>query len=139
MNYLKNSFFIVLLLLVGFSNSQAQASLTLNQTFSTLKATTIKLDVNSQNIQIKSTKGSRIIVEAAVQISSSNYNLLEFMQNTGRYELEQQLDADRKLLILSTKRLKNVVVIKGEEIRETLNYTIYLPSTIKYASEHLEG
>ncbi|MGH1339068.1 MAG: hypothetical protein ACRBFS_23325 [Aureispira sp.] len=139
MTMLKNLTLITVFFLIGIANSFSQASLTFNQTFSALKATTLELNVNSQNIHIKSTKGSRIIVEASVKISSSNYNLLEFMQNSGRYELEQQMDADRKVLILSTKRLKNVVVIKGEEIHETVNYTIYLPSTIKYAAKLLEG
>lgn len=139
MTTLKNLTLITIFLLAGIANSFAQASLTFNQTFSTLKATNLELKLNSQNIKIKNTKGSRIIVEASVQISSSNYNLLEFMQNTGRYELEQQMDADRKVLILSTKRLKNVVVIKGEEIRETISYTVYVPNTIKYAAELLEG
>lgn len=139
MNPLKNLTLIVFFLVIGLSHVGAQASLTFNQTFSAFKATTLELKVNSQNIQIKPTKGSRIIVEASVKISSPNYNLLEFMQKTGRYELEQQLDANQKVLVLSTKRLKNVVVIKGEEIRETIHYTIYLPSTVKYAAEQLEG
>lgn len=139
MNPVKNLTLIIFFLFIGISHIGAQASLTFNQTFSALKATTLELHVNSQNIQIKPTKGSRIIVEASVEISSSNYNLLDFMQKTGRYELEQQLDADQKVLVLSTKRLKNVVVIKGEEIRETIHYTIYLPNTIKYAAEQLEG
>lgn len=139
MKPLKNLTLIALFLLIGMVPMVAQASLTFNQTFSGLNATTLELHVNSQNIQIKPTKGSRIIVEASVEISSPNYNLLDFMQKTGRYELEQQLDTDQKVLVLSTKRLKNVMVIKGEEIRETIHYTIYLPNTIKYAAEQLEG
>ncbi len=117
----------------------AQARITLNQTFSNLRATQLQLAMDTEDIQIRSTKGSRIIVETVVKISSSNGNLLEFMQNTGRYELEQHLDADQKLLLLSAKRLKNVVVVKGEEIQETLSYTIYLPSSIKIVAEQLQG
>ncbi len=138
MKHLSTLTALLVCLLLG-SSSFAQASLTLNQTFSTLQATELQLQVGNENFQLKSTKGSRIIIETAVRISSSNYNLLEFMKKSGRYELEQQLDADRNVLILSTNRLKNVVVIKGEEISETIHYTIYLPSTIKYAAKQLEG
>ncbi|MFK7798784.1 MAG: hypothetical protein AB8E82_15140 [Aureispira sp.] len=139
MNYLKQLTLITLFLLIGITSSMAQASLTFNQTFSTLNATALELQLNSQNIQIKSTKGSRIIVEAAVKLSSPNYNLLEFMHKSGRYELKQQLDANRKVLTLSLKRLNSVMVIKGEEIQETIDYTIYLPNTIKYIAEQIEG
>jgi len=139
MNYLKQLTLITLFLLIGITSSMAQASLTFNQTFSTLNATALELQLNSQNIQIKSTKGSRIIVEAAVKLSSPNYNLLEFMHKSGRYELKQQLDTNRKVLTLSLKRLNSVMVIKGEEIQETIDYTIYLPNTIKYIAEQVEG
>lgn len=139
MNYLKKLTFITLFLAIGIVSSMAQASLTFNQTFSTLNATTLELQLNSENIQIKSTKGSRIIVEAAVTLSSPNYNLLEFMHKSGRYELKQQLDTNRKVLILSLKRINSAMVIKGEEIQETINYTIYLPNTIKYTAEKVEG
>lgn len=138
-NYLKSLMLITFFLGLEMASGIAQASLTLNQTFSTFKATTLKLHVNSQNIQIKSTKGSRVIVEISVEISSPNYNLLEFMQKMGRYELKQQMDAAHKVLILSTKRLESAIVIKGEEIHEKINYTVYLPNTIKYATESLEG
>jgi hypothetical protein len=139
MNYLKKLTFITLFLAIGIVSSMAQASLTFNQTFSTLNATTLELQLNSENIQVKPTKGSRIIVEAAVTLSSPNYNLLEFMHKSGRYELKQQLDTNRKVLILSLKRINSAMVIKGEEIQETINYTIYLPNTIKYTAEKVEG
>lgn len=139
MKYLKKLTFIAIFLAIGITSSKAQASLTFNQTFSTLNATTLELQLNTQNIQIKPTKGSRIIVEAAVKISSPNYNLLEFMHKSGRYELQQQMDSDRKALTLSLKRLSSVMVVKGEEIQETIDYTIYLPNTIKYTAQKVEG
>lgn len=125
------SFFVLTLL----SSVTAQVTTTLNQTFSSMGATAIRLDVATSDITIRSTKGSRVIVESVVKLSTSNDRLLEFAVQSGRYKLTPSYHKAKDLLCLQRARPASALVIKGEEITETIRYTIYLPEVVNYAKK----
>ncbi|MBL4648488.1 MAG: hypothetical protein JKY03_02065 [Aureispira sp.] len=124
-------FFILIISLLNFSNSYAQANLKFNQTFSSMNAVHVDLDIKSNDIIIKTIKGSRIVIEMLINISSPNMNLLEFIAEGGRYDLKKSFNDETKTLILTAKKHKDIITIKGKEIKEEVSYVIYLPESMQ--------
>jgi len=124
-------FFILIFSLLNFSNSYAQANLKFNQTFSSMNAVHVDLDIKSNDIIIKTIKGSRIVIEMLINISSPNMNLLEFIAEGGRYDLKKSFNDETKTLILTAKKHKDIITIKGKEIKEEVSYVIYLPESMQ--------
>lgn len=128
-------FYIFLFFCLVFSHAaSAQVTKTLHQTFTLDGAEKINVNVVGKTVEIKETKGTRILVETKVTISLPNPRLLDFVANSGRYDLVKTLDAGTRELTLGSKKSNDVIVVKGEECKETLEYKIYLPSTVKFAN-----
>lgn len=130
-------FSILMLLVLSFSTSYAQANLKFNQTFSSMNAVNVNLDVESKDVVIKTIKGSRIVIEMLINISSPNSNLLEFIAEGGRYDLEKSFNDETQTLILAAKKHKNIITIKGKEISEEVSYVIYVPETTERVNDTL--
>lgn len=126
-----------MLLVLSFSTSYAQANLKFNQTFSSMNAVNVNLDVESKDVVIKTIKGSRIVIEMLINISSPNSNLLEFIAEGGRYDLEKSFNDETQTLILAAKKHKNIITIKGKEISEEVSYVIYVPETTERVNDTL--
>lgn len=129
--------YAVIVFLLVSANSSAQATIRFNQTFSSMSAVKILMDVESSNIEVQTIKGSRILVEMAIKISSPNERLLEFIAEQGRYDLEKKFDQSINSLTLASKKNKDVLIIKGEEIREEFAYILYLPETTEFVRESI--
>lgn len=114
---------------------QAQATMTLNQTFLAMNATRINFVVPSHQVAIKTTKGSRIIVESKIRLSTPNERLLKFLVDTKRYELQHTYNAQEQLLTIRRPKVKGAVMVKGEEIQETVHYTLYLPQKTTFVAK----
>lgn len=114
---------------------QAQATMTLNQTFSAKSATHIDFAVPSHQVAVKTTKGSRIIVESKVKLSTPNERLLKFLVDTKRYELQHAHNTQKQLLTIKRPKVKGAVMVKGEEIQETVYYTLYLPEETAFVTK----
>jgi len=127
--------FVLVAFLAITQVSFGQASLKFNQTFSANAAQKVNMDVPSKNIKIKTIKGSRVIVETAITISSNNNKLLEFMAKEGRYNLDQSFDDQTHELTLKAKKRKNLIRVKGKELKEKVEYTIYVPTFTKFVNE----
>jgi len=112
----------------------AQVSKTLHQTFTLDGAEKINVNVVGKKVELKETKGTRILVETKVTISLPNPRLLDFVTNSGRYDLIKKMNASTRELSLESKKSNDVIVIKGEECKEVLEYKIYLPETVKFAN-----
>ncbi len=112
----------------------AQVSKTLHQTFTLDGAQKVNVNVVGKKIEIKETKGSRILIEVKVTISLPNANLLNYIANDGRYDLIKTLNAGTKELSIGSKKSNDVIIIKGEECLESLEYIIYLPESVKFAN-----
>lgn len=124
--------FISLLFLMTGKPLNAQVTTLLHQAFSTDGASTIRINIDEDNIKIKETKGSRVIIETRISISLPNKNLLDFIAGNGRYDLIKSYDTSTKEIVLSSKDHKNVLIVKGEICEEMLDYTIYIPPTLRY-------
>lgn len=126
---------VLLLFIFSFTNSYAQANLKFNQTFSSMNAANINLDVANSTVVVKTIKGSRIVIEMLITISSPNTLLLDFIAKGGRYDLEKSFDDKTKTLTLSAKKHKDIITIKGEDISEQVSYVIYVPETTQRVND----
>jgi len=126
-------YFIVIFFTVLFSSSlSAQATASTNELVSAVNIEVLNLDLDSDNIEIRETKGSRIIIESQIQLSTvSNSALLNFLINSGRYALENKVDATTQTLSVFRKKTRNVLLVKGEECEEFINYIILVPASVK--------
>ena len=132
---MKLKIYITLMLCwVCISAGFSQASKTLHQTFTLDAAEKININVVAKKIEMKETKGSRILIETKVKISLPNDRLLDFICNNGRYDLIKTLDPASRELTISSKKTNDIIIIKGEECSEELEYTIYIPTSVKYAN-----
>lgn len=128
-------FSILILFVLSFNNSYAQANLKFNQTFSSMNAVNMNLNVENSAVVIKTIKGSRVVIEMLISISSPNTNLLEFIAKEGRYDLEKSFDEETQTLILAAKKHKDIITIKGQEISEEVSYVIYIPETMQRVND----
>ena len=109
----------------------AQSSKVIHQTFTLDGAEKVNINVVGSRIEMKETKGSRILVETTVKLSMPNDRLLDYVANSGRYDLEKELDEGKKELILASKKSNNVLIVKGKECYEEISYIFYLPSAVR--------
>lgn len=102
-----------------------------SQTVEIGQAETLRLDVPNAKILWRTTKGNRIIIETSVELSVPNEALLNFIINNGRYELLCQINERTKQMVLSSKRNRNMLIVKGEECQEHVVYTIFIPPSLR--------
>ncbi len=132
---MKSFYLTALFMLSLIIGVQAQATTTLNQTFSTMNATRIDFAVPSDQIAINTTNGSRKNVESKIKLSTPKERLLQFLVDTKRYELQHSYNAQEQLLHIKRTPTKGAIMVKGEEIRETIYYTLYLPEKTKFMAQ----
>jgi len=129
-------FVIVSLLYVFWSFSTllfAQSGTTFHQVFNTDNNTQkvlLNIKIPEENIEIRRTAGSRIMVETSVKISMVNDNLLNYLGNSGRYDLSSAYNEAESTITLSEPKDNNVIIVKGQECVETITYTITIPESI---------
>ena len=130
------------LLLVIFSfclvaTTSAQVSRTTSQTVSAATAITVNLDLDASDIEIVETKGSRIVIESSITLHQmNNTRLLDFVIKSGRYELDSNFDNTTRTLTIERKKNRDVLVIKGEECKETVKYKILIPTSVKFVNQN---
>lgn len=124
----------LLLCWMGCGMSFGQVSKTLHQTFFLDGAEKVNINVVAKDIRMEETKGTRILVETKVTISLPNARLLDFVCNSRRYDLVATVDATTKELTISSKKSNDVIIVKGEECIETLEYVIYMPANVKFSN-----
>lgn len=125
-------FILIFFSLIVSSTAFSQATASANEMISAVNIETINLDLDSDNIEIKETKGTRIIIESHIKLESiDNATMLNFLINSGRYALESRTDATTQTLDISRKKVMNVLLVKGQECKETITYTILVPASVK--------
>jgi hypothetical protein len=127
--------FATLLFITTLSFSYGQASNVAHETITVAGIEQLKLDLGTKDIEIKSTKGSRLIVESRVTISLPNETLLKYLIDSGRYGLETSVDPATGTMTLSRKRNTNILIVRGEECEERFSYVIFVPEAIKFTEE----
>ena len=133
MNY-KYILTCIICFLVSTISWSQQASKTIHQTFTTDGAEKININVVGSKVEMRETKGSRILCEVTIKLAVANERLLDFVANSGRYDLEKVIDNAINELTISSKKSNNVIVVKGEEIREEISYIFYIPATVKFVN-----
>jgi hypothetical protein len=112
----------------------AQSSKTIHQTFQLDGVSKVNINVVGSKIEMRETKGSRVMVEMTIKLSVPNDRLLDFVINNGRYDLLKETDNTSGELVISSKRGNNVLIVQGKECFEEVSYVFYLPPAIKYAN-----
>lgn len=110
----------------------AQASTSLNQSFDIDAAQSISIQVNSPNLKIEYTQGTRVLVETSINISIDNATLLNFIAQKGRYDLIKKLDSNTNCLQLVPKNKQDLILVKGKKLQENISYTIYIPKELAF-------
>ena len=110
----------------------AQSTDVAHETINAQGVEQVKFDLGTKDVVVKTTKGSRIIVESRVTISIANETLLKYLIDSGRYGVENNIDASSGVMTIARKRSKNVLIVKGQECEEKFSFTIFLPEGIKF-------
>ena len=127
--------FFTIILSIFCLCTQAQVARTATQTITASNITTVNLDLNAENIEIVETKGSRIIIEAKVALEGvTNLALLDFVINSGRYELTNKLDDTNRSISITRKKSQNASIVKVSEVKENVSYKILVPEAIKFVN-----
>jgi hypothetical protein len=113
----------------------AQVSKKTYQTIIANNTEIVRIDVGDAKLELKETKGTRILVETAIKLSVPNEALLDFVIKNGRYKLIQTKDESTRTLYLEVKKDKNIILVKGKTCAESVVYTIYVPPAIKVIKE----
>jgi len=138
MNFLKNLLPIVCLFFFVTTLS-AQATKNSSQMHTVDKSIKkLVLNVSSEDIEIQQTKGSRINIETTIELSTGNVNLLNYLEKSGRYDMEMIANHSEGTVELVPNKSKKVIVIKGAKIKESVKYKIFVPENIVYV-ETLDG
>lgn len=126
--------FVLLFSTLLFTNTLfAQITRSANETITAAEVETIFLNLDSDNVEIRETKGTRIIIEAHITLENiDNATLLEFLISSGRYSLENKHDATHNSLTINQKKEKNVLMVKGQECKEKIRYVVLVPTTVKF-------
>lgn len=112
-----------------------QLAKNISQTIEIGKAETLRLDVPDAKILWRTTKEKRIIIETTIELSVPNEALLNFIINNGRYELLSQTNERTKKMVLYSKRKRNILIVKGEECKERVIYTIFVPPSLRSSTQ----
>lgn len=129
--------FTLIMLLATCSASFAQATASTNQTISVGAIATLELDLRAENIEIRPTKGSRVIIESHVTLEKvTNTSMLEYLIKAGRYELITNMDASSKALSIQRKVNSNVILVKGQECTEKVRYVVLVPESIQTVKQN---
>lgn len=117
-------------LLLG-SQIQAQSSEVSHHTFVVpYQFTKVNIDLNTDNVEIRPIKGTRIFVEQHIKINSDNHHLLNFLIQQKRYELEFTTDEANKSMYLSDKKNNPKVEIREMKFEEHCKYIIFVPTSV---------
>lgn len=111
-----------------------QLSKTISQAIDIKGFEKIHFELDSKDIIFKETKGSRILVQTKVTLSIPNENLLNFVTGSGRYDLISEIDPNDDILNIFSKKDKNTIILKGEECKEKIVYSFYIPSSVTYTT-----
>lgn len=124
-------FLICLFVLLNIPRTFGQISKNTHQTIITDNIESVRINIKDATVEIKETKGSRILVETNIVLSVPNEALLNFVIENGRYELVQIINATTRQLTIESKKDKNIIVVKGEACAERISYIIYVPTTMR--------
>ena len=120
---------VLLLALTLSAAAQNTAAKTFNKSFNTESKTTIRLDLPGE-VDLKIWNNPSIRIEISVSLpSGGNPAMLNELANVGRYNLVAKPVED--VLLIQAPNMQKQIRVKGEELRETLSFVVYVPKDLK--------
>jgi hypothetical protein len=120
-------FFAISLLVPALSASAQSAAKTFTKSFNATDKTAVTLDLPG-TIELKVWDNATVRIEITVSLASGNTAMLNELANVGRYNLTSK-PVGTKLLIQSPN-LQKQVRVKGEVLKETVTYTVFVPKDV---------
>lgn len=120
------SFVILLTLSSGLTAQTAEK--TFSKSFNTENKGTIKLDLPGA-VDLKVWDNPTIRIGITISLASGNSSMLGELANVGRYNLVAKPDGEK--LVISAPNMQKQIRIKGEELRETLTFVVFVPKDLK--------
>ncbi|MBL7774873.1 MAG: hypothetical protein JNK89_02675 [Saprospiraceae bacterium] len=124
---------IALLLSFALSAFAQTTGKTFTKSFNTEGQGRIKIDLPG-TVDLKVWSNPTIRVEIAVDLPSGNLSMLDQLAQVGRYNLEANIQDES--LVITAPNLSKVVRVKGEELREHVAYTIFIPKDLEVVLQH---
>ena len=115
---------LVLLLTFAFSAFAQTTEKTFTKAYNATGKTQISFDLPGP-IDLKVWDNSTIRIEITVHLPSGSMSILDQLANVGRYDLNAQ--STDETIAISAPNLHKVVRVKGEELKEDVTYTAYVP------------
>lgn len=114
------------LILLAFSLTAAAQSTgkTFSKGFNADGMTTVTLDLPGE-IDLKMWDSPSVRIEIAVSLPSGNTGMLNELANVGRYNLSSKTTGSA--LLIQAPNLNKVVRVKGEEVKETVTFVVFVP------------
>ncbi len=118
----------LLLTLTMSAAAQTTAAKTFNKSFNTESKSTIRLDLPGE-VDLKIWNNPSIRIEITISLPSGNPAMLNELANVGRYNLVSKPIED--VLLIQAPNMQKQIRVKGEELRETLSFVVYVPKDLK--------
>jgi len=118
---------LTLLALLSFSALAQTTGKTFTKSFNTEGRGTIKFDLPGA-VDLKIWNQATIRFEINVDIPSGSISMLDQLLKVGRYDLKAEVQDDA--LLITAPNLHRVVKVKGEELKETVSYTVFVPKDL---------
>ncbi len=118
----------VILLTLSANLAAQTAEKTFSKSFNTENKGTIQLDLPGA-VDLKVWDNPSIRIGITVSLPSGNSSMLGELATVGRYNLVAHEEGDK--LIISAPNMQKQIRIKGEELRETLTYVVFVPKDLK--------
>ncbi len=132
---MKTFIFTLLAFVAAYTFCSAQMhKQTVHRTFVVENITQVRLQLTG-NVEIRETKGSRVLVEITASAAVPSEAMMNFLVENGRYEVISDIDATAGVLTLTTQKPKNVLMVKGQECKEEISYVVYMPTSIKFVNK----
>lgn len=119
---------IIILLALSFSMAAQSAEKTFSKSFNTESKGTIKLDLPGA-IDLKIWDNPTIRIGITVSTPTGNDAMLGELARVGRYNLTSKGEGD--VLTITAPNMQKQIRVKGEELRETLTFVVFVPKDLK--------
>ena len=115
----------------AFSQNVTQ---TIHQAITATETQQVILQLDGE-VEIRETKGTRVLLESTVLLNVPNTALLDYLIGSGRYAIAQTIDEAAGTMTLTSKKRTNAVMVKGAECREEIKHVVYIPTHIRFTQD----
>ncbi len=130
------STFLIALLATSTQLCAQTAAKTFNKTFNTDGQSIITLDLPG-TIDLKVWDNPTVRIEISVSLPSGNNAMLNELATVGRYNLVSKSTPTQ--LVITAPNMAKQVRVKGEIIRETLTFVVFVPKDLKIEMHNTEA